>query len=152
MRILHGQDERLQLTGVATDLVQDTKSPSSAFLWAAVRQTCVVHRDTQELEQERRGLRMVEPRFMESPVHGGCHYLGTVHIAESPVLPEHIPYREIRRRPAIGQAMPFVVRHALPCQALSELCQQARLPHARVADNTDHLPLAVRRLGQASLE
>jgi hypothetical protein len=48
--------------------------------------------------------------------------------------------------------MPLVVRHGLPRQVLAEFCQQARLAHARLPGNADHLPLTPDSLGEPRLQ
>ena len=55
-----------------------------------------------------------------------------------------VPHRQVRGRAAVGQAAPLGQRDPLAAQGAAQLGDQARLAHARLADDADHLAAARR--------
>ena len=63
-----------------------------------------------------------------------------------------IPHRQVRGRTSVGQAAPLGQRDPLPAQRAAQLDDQARLAHAGLPDDADHLAAARARLRYGLLE
>jgi hypothetical protein len=54
-------------------------------------------------------------------------------------FPHHVDDRQVRDRGGVGEAAPREERRALAAETVPKLAEQPRLPHARLAENPDHL-------------
>src|SRR6185369_3119357 len=68
--------------------------------------------------------------------------LGRVDVGDAAGGAQHVEDRQVRDRAAIGQTAAFQPGGALT-DVVADLEQQARLAHARLADNADHPTLAL---------
>jgi len=152
MEVFNREDEWLVSTVVQHEMPQERKGADFALLRAETCQQLAVHRHVEELEQQGCVVLGHEVGVLEIPMDFGCVALYPVGLGEATPLTEQVTHRQIGCGAAVGEAVPFPIRHRLPHQAPAPLRQQPGLPYARLPRNTQHLAMPLRYMRQACVQ
>ncbi len=89
----------------------------------------------------------VEADLLEGEAELLAHRRGRVGVGDPAGRPDVVPHRQVRGGAAVGQAAALGQRDPLAAQGAAQLGDQARLAHARLADDPDHLAAALAGVG-----